>query len=255
METLTQQLQLARQDNERINEELSSKSEQFSAYRREKHAEIVKLQSSFESLRQENNHTVNTLQSLQTSHESQSQQLSQALQKVQDLTSQLSDQEAKYSSEAANLRRLNQMMEERDAKGRAIVEGIEKDWEGLGAKAAAREQKLRQALEAEEERSANLERQLEDMKLVVDRINRGELPMPQPNHTGTPASLQDLSTGLAMINRMQKTGKTFTEVYADYVRLQDEFVKKTIENERLDQALNNIMAEIEERVLSFKLNH
>ncbi len=69
-----------------------------------------------------------------------------------------------------------------------------------------------------------------------------------PHHAGTPGSLQDLSTGLAMINRMQKTGKTFTEVYADYVRLQDEFVKKTIENERLDQALNNIMAEIEERV-------
>ncbi len=165
---------------------------------------------------------------------------------MQDLTSQLADQEAKYSSEAANLRRLNQMMEERDTKGKAIVEGIEKDWEGLGAKAAARELKLRQALEAEEERSAGLESQLEDMKLVVDRINRGELPM--PHHAGTPGSLQDLSTGLAMINRMQKTGKTFTEVYADYVRLQDEFVKKTIENERLDQALNNIMAEIEERV-------
>ena len=53
-----------------------------------------------------------------------------------------------------------------------------------------------------------------------------------------------------MINRMQKSGKTFTEVYADYVRMQSELSMKTSEIDRLDRTLAEVLAELEERVSS-----
>ncbi|KAI5123451.1 hypothetical protein M0805_008822 [Coniferiporia weirii] len=251
VETLTHQLQLARDENERTNSELSKKSEEFSTYRRDKHTEIVQLQSELDALKQTHNQTMNTLRSLQSSHNSQSHQLSQTLQKVHDLTSQLADQDAKYSSEAANLRRLVQMMEEREGQAKRLVAGIEKDWQDLGEKAAASEQKLRDALEEEQQRSIELERELEDMKVVMDRINRGELPLPSAERTSSPNASMDglfnLSPGLAMLNRMQKSGKTFTEVYAEYVKMQSELTTKTLEIDRLDRTLTDVLAELEER--------
>lgn len=253
---MTHQLQLTSEESERINTELSKKAEEFSAYRREKHAEIVQLQSELDSLKQTYNQTSNSLRSLQSSHSSQSRQLSQALQKVEDLTGQLVDQDAKYSSEAANLRRLVQMMEERETQAKLLVEGIEKDWEDLGVKAATREQTLREALEEEQSKVADLEKELDDMKLVMGKINRGELPLPsiesRPLTAGTADSssnsLLGLSPGLAMITRMQKSGKTFTEVYTEYVNLQDELAKRSLEMERMDRALHDVLADLEEKV-------
>lgn len=257
-------MELSKGENERVNAELTKKVEEFSRYRREKHAEIVGLQSKLDSLTESNNQTAITLRTLQNSHTSQSHQLSQSLQKVQDLTGQLADQEAKYSSEAANLRRLIQVMEEREARTKELVDGIEREWEGLGFSSAEREQKLKKELDDEIQKNEILEKRLEEMKVIMDKINRGEFPIPdvaQEQSASRRASaigtsnvsfsgdeLAGLSPGLAMINRMQKSGKTFTEVYADYVRLQDELAKASSENLRLDRVLAEVLAEIEERV-------
>ena len=252
VETLSHQLQLAKDENERTNSELSKKTEEYSLYRRDKHTEIVKLQSELDTLKQTHNQTTNTLRALQSSHSSQSHQLSQSLQKVQDLTSQLADQDAKYSSEAASLRRLVQMLEERENQAKELVAGIERDWEGLGEKAAASEQKLREALEEEQQRTKELESELEDLRTVLEQVNRGALPVPvvsSASATVVPSdSLYELSPGLAMVNRMQKSGKTFTEVYSEYVKMQGELATKALEIDRLDRTLTDVLNELEERV-------
>ena len=85
----------------------------------------------------------------------------------------------------------------------------------------------------------------------MDRINAGELPVP-PREQASPdessESLFSFSPGISMINRMQKSGKTFTEVYADYVKLQDEYAKKCAEYDHMDRTLAAVLAQIEERV-------
>ena len=221
-------------------------------YRRDKHTEIVKLQSELDTLKQTHNQTTNTLRALQSSHSSQSHQLSQSLQKVQDLTSQLADQDAKYSSEAASLRRLVQMLEERENQAKELVAGIERDWEGLGEKAAASEQKLREALDEEQQRTKELESELEDLRTVLEQVNRGALPVPVVSSASAATvpsdSLYELSPGLAMVNRMQKSGKSFTEVYSEYVKMQGELATKALEIDRLDRTLTDVLNELEERV-------
>ncbi|KAL5482794.1 MLP1_9 [Sanghuangporus weigelae] len=249
VETLTHQLQLVKDENERANAELTKKTEEYSTYRRDKHTELVQLQAELDAVKQSYNQTLTNLRTLQTSHNKQTQQLSQSLQKVQDLQNQLADQEAKYSSEAANLRRLIQMLEERENHAKELVAGIEKDWEGLGQKAAENEQKLREALEAEQQRTKELEEELEELRSVLDRISSGELPVPsgaQASPNVSADSLFNFSPNISMINRMQKSGKTFTEVYAEYVRMQGELAKKQRDMENLDRTLGGVLAELEE---------
>lgn len=60
--------------------------------------------------------------------------------------------------------------------------------------------------------------------------------------------MMGLSPSVAIASRAQKTGKTFTEVYADSVRLQEDYAKKCMEYDHMDRTLTQVLAPIEERV-------
>ncbi|KDQ62646.1 hypothetical protein JAAARDRAFT_54566 [Jaapia argillacea MUCL 33604] len=259
IETLTQQLQLAKEESERTSTELTGKTEEFAKYRRTKHAELSQLQSQYDSLTQSHSSAESTLKALQSSHSAQGHQLTQALARVQDLTGQLAEQEATFSSEAAGLRRLVSMMEERELQAKSIVEGIEKEWATVGDRAERRENALRENVERERRRADEAEKRAEQLEKVMEKMDRGELPIPGLASTpGTPMrngagidlatqGMMGLSPTVAMASRAQKTGKTFTEVYADYVRLQEEYARKSAEYDHMDKTLSAVLAQIEER--------
>ncbi|KAL0058021.1 Protein mlp1 [Marasmius tenuissimus] len=250
LDTLSQQLELAKSEADRANTELVSKSEELAQYRRTKQAEIVTLQANLDAATQSNNSTQATLKALQSSHANQTHQLTQALTKVQDLTGQLAEQEATYSSEANALKRLVSMLEEREKQAREIVESIEQDWSGYGAKAESREAELQAELEREIKAREIAEVKVEKLEKVLEKMGRGELPLPgRESMSGTTeqGAMMGLSPTVAMASRVQKTGKGFTEVYAEYVKLQDDYTKKCAEYEHMDRTLGEVLAQIEER--------
>ncbi|KAJ7132943.1 hypothetical protein C8R46DRAFT_1181193 [Mycena filopes] len=248
LESLSQQLDLSQAETERTNAELTAKSDEYSKHRRAKHAELVTLQANFDALTQTHASTQATLKALQSSHTAQTHQLTQALARVQDLSGQLADQEATYSNEAKGLRRLVDMMEERESKAKQVVDTIEREWADVGEKAERREAVLRDEAERERKAREEAERRTEQLEEVLERMGRGDLPVPGPRALDfTTDGLMGLSPTVAMVSKAQKSGKTFTEVYADYVRLQDEFAKKSTEYERMDQTLSAVLAQIEER--------
>ncbi|KAJ7758135.1 hypothetical protein DFH07DRAFT_772602 [Mycena maculata] len=248
LESLTQQLQLSQSEAERTNTELIAKSEEYSKHRRAKHAELVTLQANFDALTQTHASTQATLKSIQSAHTAQTHQLTQALSRVQDLTGQLAEQEATYSSEASGLRRLVGMMEERESKAKEIVETIEREWAGVGEKAERREAALRDEVESERRAREEAEKRTEQLEEVLERMGRGDLPVPGPRALDAAVDgMMGISPTVAMVSKAQRSGKTFTEVYADYVRLQEEFVKKCTEYDRMDQTLTAVLSQIEER--------
>jgi nucleoprotein TPR len=261
LDTLTQQLQLAQAEVERTNAELNSKSEEFSKYRRTKHSELATIQASYDSLNQTHASTQATLKTLQSAHIAQSHRLTQALARVQDLTGQLAEQEATYASEASGLRRLVGMMEEREKQAKEIVGEIEKEWAGVGERSERRETALREEVERERKARENAEKRAMQLESVLDRMGRGELPIPIPGRStpGTPLrtpgvsdlmteGMMGLSPTVAMASKAQRSGKTFTEVYSDYVRLQEDYAKKSAEYDHMDRTLSAVLAQIEERV-------
>jgi hypothetical protein len=153
------------------------------------------------------------------------------------------------------------MMEEREKQAKEIVEGIEREWAGVGDRAERREAGLREEVERERRDREGAEKRVEQLETVLERMGRGELPVPgRTNGTpgtplrtpGTPDLLMDgmlgLSPTVAMASKSQRSGKTFTEVYADYVRLQEDFAKKSAEYDHMDRTLSAVLAQIEERV-------
>ncbi|KAF5340774.1 hypothetical protein D9611_007504 [Ephemerocybe angulata] len=252
VDTLQQQLQLAQAEAERASGELTSKAEEYAKYRRTKHAEMLQLQSAHDTLQQELTSTSASLKALQSVHKSQSDQLSQALSKVQALTSQVAEQESKYASEANNLRRLIGMMEERETQAKEIVENIEHEWATVGEKAERREQVLKQEIERERRGREEAEKRVDNLETVIRRMGHGDLPIPgtpfrTPGGVASLEGMMGISPTVALASKSQKGGKTFTEVYADYVRLQEEHAAKCLEHEQMERTLTHVLAEIEER--------
>lgn len=259
IDSLSQQLQLAQSEVERTNEELATKTDEFAKYRRTKHAETANLQASLDSVTQSQASTEASLKALQSAHTKQNHQLTQALAKVHSLTSELAEQEARFSNEAAGLKRLVTMMEEREKQAKDIVENIEQEWAAVGEKAERRETALKEEIERHKKAREVAESRLEQLEGVLDRMGRGEFPTPGRTLPGSPfrtpggadisvEGMFGLSPTVAIASKVQKGGKTFTEVYADYVRLQEEYAKKSAEYDHMDRTLASVLAQIEERV-------
>ncbi|OCH84090.1 hypothetical protein OBBRIDRAFT_808494 [Obba rivulosa] len=268
VDSLTQQLELAKGEAERTSAELAAKTDEFAKYRRAKHAELAQLQASHDSLAQTHAATESTLKTLQSQHSAQTHQLTQALARIQDLTGQLAEQEATFSSEAAGLKRLVEMMEAREAQAKAIVDSIENEWAGVGERAERREAVLKEEIEEQRHRAEEAEKRVDELQAVLDRIDRGEFPLPNfaggsapvtparglstPGWSGTPSDMlmqgmMGLSPTVALASRSQRGGRTFSEIYADYVRLQEDYAKKSAEYDHMDRTLSAVLAQIEER--------
>jgi len=178
---------------------------------------------------------------------------------VQDLSGRIAEQDATYSNEVAGLRRLVEMVEAREAQSKAIVKNVEQEWATINERADRREAALREQVECERARTEAAELRIEELERVLEKVNRGEFPVPAPGSSvpSTPArgstdiltqGIMGLSPTVAIASRAQRSGKTFTEVYADHVRLQDEYAKKSAEYDRMSRTLAQVLAQIEERV-------
>ncbi|KAF9452906.1 hypothetical protein P691DRAFT_659626 [Macrolepiota fuliginosa MF-IS2] len=260
IDTLTQQLDLAQLEAKRNSDELNVKIEEFTKYRRTKHAELTVLQAAHDSLTQTAESAQASLKALQSAHSTQSHQLTQALAKVQDLTGQLAEQETKFATEAGGLKRLVSLMEEREKQAKEIVENLESEWAGVGQKAELREVALKDEIEKERRGRDEAEKRLRNLEAVVEGMGRGDLPLPgrgslpgTPFRTpGTPGDpfndgMLGLSPTVAIASRTQKSGKTFTEVYTEFVKLQEDYAKKVIEYDNMDRTLQSVLAQIQER--------
>jgi nucleoprotein TPR len=253
LETVTQQLQLSQVECERTTSELNLKVEEFSKYRRMKHAELSQLQASHDSLKQTHLVAENSLKTLQSNHTALNHKLTQALTRVRDLTGQLAEQEATYASEVSGLRRLVSMMEAREKQAKEIVDNIERDWTEISERAERREAELRIDLDRHRTAREEAEGEIERLQIVLRKVEGGGLP--SSNERAQPAqpdSISDLMVGLsptiAMVSKAQKGGKTFTEVYSEFAQLQQEYDQKCIEYEQMERTLASVLAQIQERV-------
>ena len=182
---------------------------------------------------------------------------------MQDLSGRIAEQDATYTSEVAGLRRLIEMVESREAQSKAIVENVEQEWATVNDRVDRREAALREQMERERSRTEAAEARIEELERVLEKVNRGEFPVPAPGSSlpSTPArgpadiltqGMMDLSPTVAMASRAQRSGKTFTEVYADHIRLQDEYARKNAEYDRMARTLAQVLAQIEERVCAIR---
>ena len=180
------------------------------------------------------------------------------------------EQEATYSSEAAGLHRLVITMEEREQHVKEMVDGLKRDWATVGEKAERREMKLKDEIECEAKRASDSEKRVQELERLLRGLDTGDFSaVPSVSAAGgvprTPRSvpytpvrsslfaspgelgMKGLGPTVAMASRAQRGGKTFTEVYSEHVRLQEEYTRKSTKYDHMDRTLQAVLAQIEER--------
>jgi len=158
-------------------------------------------------------------------------------------------------------------MEEREKQVKESVENLENEWAGVGQKAEAREAVLKDEIAKEKRGREQAEKRIKNLEAVIEGMGRGELATPArsslpatPMHIpGTPGDLFNdglgsLSPTIAIASRTQKSGKTFTEVYTDFVKLREDYAKKVMECDHMERTLQEVLAQIQERVSIISLS-
>lgn len=246
---LEQQVDLVRKAADSASSALEEKSQELAKYRREKHDELVNLTTSLETISANHSATSSSLESVQKAYNEKTRLLSDCMQKINDLEGRLTDQTSSYRMEFSNQARLIELLESRNAQARSRLEEVESEWGKMVHLAEERQSHLIVEIEREKSRGDRLESILEEVNAVKDGQ---DLALEQSGmraqilSSGSPEF--NLSPAASVAAKLQKTGKSFTEVYGDYITLQDELRKSHVERRRLEELMSQILADLEERV-------
>jgi nucleoprotein TPR len=264
-----------RTDHARLTSSLSQKSEQLAAIRRDTASQITTLQSELSAAQSTTNSLNTTLASLRSAHETLQNEHTATLEKLAQVQGDAGAERAQAKAQADARERLIALLEERNEEAVKRVREVEGEYEAVLERAERREHKL----EAERDKALARVEELEgvvrgfvagefapgaDISMSIGNTSIGfgipSTPRPAtpgsvlpatPRNFGTPnpfATPSLLSPTAQLASRTQKGGKSYTEVYADYVRMSDELSKQKLETRRLEECLAGILRDIEERV-------
>ncbi|KAI9594712.1 hypothetical protein BDF19DRAFT_107293 [Syncephalis fuscata] len=249
----TQELTLAQQNSEWLTKELEAKSLELQRQRQERAEETTQLQTALSVAREEQTTAVQKAIAIERRLEVCTRKLEEALERQRDLEQQQAETDAAFKTEMEAQRRVCELWESGQREARERVEQLEGLMLEMRAAVDRAEERCRLAELQEAETQKELGQQLETQTTELDRLkeelhtvnellgNRESLQAPNAD-----ASVI-LSPTAAAVSRMQKSGKTFTQIYSDYIRVQEELTAEQRENQRITESLTGILREIDER--------
>ena len=170
------------------------------------------------------------------------QQHEQLLLKVKDLQNKLAEQEATFETEMNTKTRLADLYKSASEDANRHLIDLEESKRALNDQLADLGGRL-QLLQNEKE---------EAVKQAYDLVDKKETELEsmqsQLNELASPRDTLHISPSASSVSRLQKSGKSFSDVYAEYVQTKAELLKFKQENERMKICLQEICADIEARV-------
>lgn len=255
LQTLQSTVASLEADKSFLSAELERGRSEWSTFRREKHAEVVRLQGELESKTIEEKATKTSLETLRKAHEQLKTRHEETLGELAKVREELGANESHFATEMASMRRLVDLMEKREAERKKRVEDVEKALEQERAAMQEQEVAIRDELDRERDRADNLESRNAELREALERGNASQLvgrdvfgtpesPAPAPNGAGSFV----LSPSGQLAVRGQKNGRSYAEIYGEYIKMEEELANERAETKRLNEVLAQILADIEERV-------
>jgi nucleoprotein TPR len=260
--TLEQQITLLQEGNDSLNTELSQQLNRYAELRRSRTDEVSALQSKLDQKTAEYDREVERARLLHNSNQDMERKLTEALARNRDLQSNEAANTRAFQEEMQVCKDLLAQYEKIADEAKTRVAEIEKEEEHIRRELSRREESLLTQTERERERAETSERKVEELEEVLQRVQTGELSMAETSFTQGrmsmspgPAGMSSLmlSPTASIVSKLQRGGRSITEVYADYVRLQKELQQEKQEKARLETTLNDIFNEIQDRVSAYSL--
>ncbi|SNX82457.1 uncharacterized protein MEPE_01163 [Melanopsichium pennsylvanicum] len=284
LQGLEQEMQLTKKDAEWAHEQLLKLNETSATFRAAKRAELSRVQADLDNARQEAAIARSKVESLQTAYNEASSKLSQTSEKVADLQSRLATQENSFRSEVSSQSELVKLLERRAEHSTQRIAELEEQWEEVLEQCRAREEaawtgtqkevQLREALEKEnQELSEALDRLAEGVGIGQGQRENGDGFFDQTldarseaggdfdtrsvastprrvGRMGTASSFSHsfgISPTAEIASRMRKSGKSFSQIYMELAKTQEELRRERLETNRLTSVLAQVMDELQDR--------
>jgi len=252
LQTLQSSVTSLEADNTFLKAELERGRSEWSAYRREKHVEITRLQSELENKTIEERNSKTSLETIKKAHEQLKEKHNETTTELLKVREELGMNEGNFSTEMASMRRLVELMEKREEERKKRVDEVEKALEEERNALADKEDELRDQLLQERERGDALEVRYQELREALERGNNGPRGGGADFAPGTPGSIASdsfaLSPSAQLAVRGQKNGRSYAEIYGEYIKMEEELAKERAETKRLGEILAQILGDIEERV-------
>ncbi|KAJ3351612.1 hypothetical protein HDU83_008767 [Entophlyctis luteolus] len=240
----TQELTALRQANEWLTNQTERKTSEFSEYRSARTLEIAELQQALDR-------AVSERTFLETKSRNLSDRLDASEKRVFDLMGQLSESQEKnandsraFRTEMATQKRLTevfrQQVDELSGKYNENLEAIREAQSALEV--------MSDRLNVAEDNAAQLQNELEEKSALITELEK-QLEAVNKSIEGTISNdLSVVSPAAQAALMLQKSGKSFTQIFVEYTKLQDENFIMNTEVERLKENLAEVLADINERV-------
>ena len=253
LQTLQSTVASLEADKTFLTAELERGRTEWSTFRREKHAELVRLQGELETKTIDAHAAQTSLENLRKAHEQLKARHEETLSELAKVREEVGANEGHFATEMASMRRLVELMEKREAERKKRLEDVEKALEEERAAMQEREAELQDQLLSERERAEDLDARNADLREALERGNAAARPAGEQN-LGSPGAASNAS-GSFMLSpagqlavRGQKSGRSYAEIYGEYIKMEEELAAERLETKRLSEVLAQILADIEERV-------
>ncbi|XP_033110270.1 nucleoprotein TPR-like [Anneissia japonica] len=252
---LEQEKQLLASQNEWLNTELKTKTNDLLAVKKEKSEMVLGLQAKVTSMTDEVQHLTDLNESLKKTNSDQTKKIESLIQKIKENSDAQAQSEELFHNEIQSQSKLASLYkassEESEGKVKELIRAVEELQKLLKQATEAHtnlENKISEIEKAKDEQEYELQtklntltRELEDANDLLAAAKKKRLPPLSEEE------LSNLSPTAAAASKFLKPGMTLTEIYSEYVKSTETLQQTTEENQRLNHYLDQILEEIEEK--------
>lgn len=245
---LEQELELARNDTEWARRELSREHQAAAESRAELHARLSAAEAEFEASSNARATASDKLAKLErVLRETQSRHIGVA-DRVAELGAELANKEHEFFIERESLRSAAELAETRIRHAEERADELEKLCDGLLAQVGTQDNIAKDEAESDRETLQIVLSEKEALQEALDRMAAGlgiqiEGSSAAERLALLPAAVPSQAAVYAA--QVQRSGKSFSDVYVELVRAQEELRRERLESSRLEGVLAEVMADLD----------
>ncbi|EGX50968.1 hypothetical protein AOL_s00054g704 [Orbilia oligospora ATCC 24927] len=272
-QTIRQELEIVKKNNEWLENELSIKQTEHSKYRKERSAQVSQLERNLEDAQSKSHMAEQKANSLTKRYEEVCHKVEESQLKIKALTEDLASREDDFRTEISNAKRLADLWENSTKSARDRIKQLEdlrEQQQSQTAEEVGRVQALNEALKEEQ---GVLHKKIQELEVQIERLEtdlglyasgaiqpiaqspaasrRGRNAMTPVRGTGTPER-HLVSPAAHAIVMSQKSGMSLTEVYTDYAAVKRELEAANNRNQRLQESFDELIHELEDKGPEFE---
>ncbi|KAJ3288025.1 hypothetical protein HDU79_005144 [Rhizoclosmatium sp. JEL0117] len=240
----TQEVDMLKQNAEWLQQELTRKTDEYRSYRAEKAAEVIKLQQGLEEAVNAKRLYEGKSRNLEERVVVHEKRIFELMGQIQEEKERLVSQTLAFKNEMNSQTRIsehNQAQYEELSRQfmehQQVVRDTQHALDELMLAKTAAEKKVVELEALSQERKTRLD----ELEKQLEAINKEAIH----NVVGTDLSI--IGPAAQAANALQKSGKTFTQIYLEYISLNDENIGLKSDVARLTEHLNGVLNDLNER--------